>query len=502
MTRWLACLALVGSCVGATYNLTGAVQPAIGSTTAPPDALLQITFDQRPSIGNGYLRVYNTAGQPVDTVNVLFDVDNLGPKAATTVRSVNYLPTTIENATVTFQLHCAVLSYNENYYVTLDRAVIVNASIRGVPFDGIDHNVWSFTTRQAHPTGDRVVVSRNNPPAADFQTVQGALNYAMGQPDVQTTVALQPGVYREMLYVHGTSNLTLQGDDGDNAAVQIAYDNHDGLNPGSGAGGPRFNKSSGGAPMGGRAVLLADGGADLLALTSLTVRNAHIRNGSGDQAEAVIFQGNRLAARRCVFLSEQDTLELNGFSWFHECHVSGNVDFVWGGNEVTLFESCIIESVGVSNNPTDGGYCLQARTSSLTSKGFVYLNCSLTKGPAPGGAHQYPPVGAVYLARSAGKPVYFDNAAYVNCKMDDHINPKGWAGTGIGGQATPNPAVASAAAGWREYGTTDLQGVPLDLSHRYPNESYILTTEEFENGFSNRAQIFAAFNGGQGWNPQ
>ncbi|HEX5125586.1 MAG TPA: hypothetical protein VFW00_02490, partial [Rhodocyclaceae bacterium] len=72
----------------------------------------------------------------------------------------------------------------------------------------------------------------------------------------------------------------------------------------------------------------------------------------------------------------------------------------------------------------------------------------------------------------------------------------GWA-YNTNGQPIPNPATASAASGWREFGSMDLSGAPLNTSSRVGG--YTLTPTEYANGFSTRAQIFSGFNGG--WNP-
>jgi hypothetical protein len=60
--------------------------------------------------------------------------------------------------------------------------------------------------------------------------------------------------------------------------------------------------------------------------------------------------------------------------------------------------------------------------------------------------------------------------------------------------------VATAASGWREFGTRTLSGAAVSLAARIGG--HVLTTSEVAAGFSNRAQIFAAFGGGAGWNPQ
>jgi len=93
-----------------------------------------------------------------------------------------------------------------------------------------------------------------------------------------------------------------------------------------------------------------------------------------------------------------------------------------------------------------GGYVVQARTVTAADKGFVFLNSMLTHGPGPGPLAGDVPTGAAaatYLARSPGGTASFDNIAYVNCQMDNHVIPIGWA-YNINGQPPPNPAVPTA----------------------------------------------------------
>jgi pectin methylesterase-like acyl-CoA thioesterase len=225
---------------------------------------------------------------------------------------------------------------------------------------------------------------------------------------------------------------------------------------------------------------------------------------ASSQAETLYFNNDagRLIARNATFLSEQDTVQLKGYAWFFNTLVAGNVDFIWGNNRVALFENSEIRSVGDTTSTTSGGYLVQARTVTAADKGFVFLNSRLTHGPGPGPAAGDVPTGAnaaTYLARGPGLLTSFDNVAFVNCQMDNHVIPIGWA-YNVNGQPASNPAVPSAASGWREFGTTDLAGAPLDLATRLGG--YVLTADEFAAGFSSRAQIFAAFGGGAGWNPQ
>ena len=55
-------------------------------------------------------------------------------------------------------------------------------------------------------------------------------------------------------------------------------------------------------------------------------------------------------------------------------------------------------------------------------------------------------------------------------------------------------------SGWREYGSTTLAGVPIDLRLRVGG--YALTDAEVAARFATRAKVFAGYGGGAGWNPQ
>ena len=355
---------------------------------------------------------------------------------------------------------------------------------------------WRFTTRAAAPTGSVVSVDDDGP--ADFRTIQGAINYVvktLGKSE-PATIEVHNGSYPELLYLRGKDNLTIKGESRDGVIIETT--NNESLNSGTGA---SEVPGGSGTPVGGRSLMLVEA-ADLLTLDTLTMRNTTIRSASiPGQAEVIYFNSDaRLVAKNASFFSEQDTLNLKGYAWFWHTLVAGNVDFIWGGSKVALFEESEIRSVGDSANASSGGYVLQARVTSASDKGYVFLNSSLTHGPGPGALHSDVSAGATYLARSPGGTTTYDNIAFINTKMDSHIAPAGWAGLGVNGQPAPNPTVPTALSGWREFGTMDLNGTPVSLATRVGG--YVLTADEVAAGFSNRAAIFAAFNGGAGWNPQ
>jgi len=479
-----------------TYLLNGAAAPAAALGQAPVDAVLRLTFDSPPTLGaSGTIRIFRKSDDAlVDVIRTTGETDELGYPGQAAIRKVNTMPVTFAGNTVTIRPHSGKLAYGTEYYVAIANGVFNGASLAGTPFVGIGKlGDWSFSTRAAPPAGPDLVVGADG----DFGTVQGALNFLMQNVAKATpaTVTIRNGIYRELLYLRGKDNVTLRGESRDGAVIQ--YTNHDTLN--AGTGGSQAPGSAG--TSGGRSVFLVEA-SDMLSIETLTLRNTTLRSPSiSAQAETIYFNNDagRLVARETNFFSEQDTLHLKGWSWFYRSLVAGNVDFIWGSSKAALFEESEIRSVGDTSNAASGGYILQARVGAATDMGYVFLNSRLTHGPGPGPLQGDVPNGATWLARSAGSATAWDNIAFINCRMDKHVAPAGWAGAGVNGQPAPNPAAPNAASGWREYGSTDLAGNPLNLAARVGG--YQLSASDVAAGLATRAQIFAGFNGGSGWNP-
>ena len=484
----------IGIRAGAVMTLGGAVSPEPGARRVPYDTPLRLRFDQPPVLGTaGVIRVLRKRDNALaDTIRVADEFDLLGYEGQEYRRAVRRQPIAIEGRNAVIHLHSARLQPGEEYVVTIDNGVFEGA-LNGQLFQGIGKEQgWTFRTRPAVPARPALTVDDDG--EADFRTVQGALNHVMRQPQSArpVTIAIRDGRYQELLYLRGRNAVTLRGQSRDGVVIDAV--NSDGINPGSGA----AQAADAPAINGGRALFLAED-ADLLALDTLTLRNSALRaSPTGGQAEALFFSSEgRLTVKNASLYSEQDTVQVKGYAWFYRSLIAGNVDYVWGNNRAALFEDSELRTVGDSGNPNGGGYVLQARTVGRQDKGFVFLNSRLTRGRGPTGNSV--PDGATWLARSAGYETSWDNVAFINCRMDAHIAPAGWAGKGVGRQPAPNPAQATAAAGWREYGTMDLNGKPLDLSAR--RHVRLLTAEEAAKEFGSRAAVFAGFGGGSGWNP-
>jgi pectate lyase/pectin methylesterase-like acyl-CoA thioesterase len=482
-----------------TYPLDHATYPAVLADAEPVDAPLRLVFDKPPVLGSGgSIRVFRKADDAlVDVVRLSGETDVIGHAGQAQVRKVNTLPVTIDGNTATIRLHSNKLEYGTEYYVAISDGVFTGTTLGGVPFAGIGRlGGWSFTTRDSAPAGDTVTVDDDG--IADFRTVQGALNHAMqhfAKAD-PVTIRVKNGVYQELLYLRGKDNVSIIGESRD--GVVIRYTNNDSLNAGTGA----SQGASTSGVRGGRAIMLVEA-VDRLTLDSLTFNNTTLRSPAiSAQAETLYFNsdGGRLVARNAAFHSEQDTLNLKGWSWFYRTLVAGNVDFIWGSSRAALFEESEIRSVGDTTSATSGGYVLQARVPTATDKGFVFLNSTLTHGPGPGPLHGDVPAGATYLARSPGGTSSWDNIAFINCRMDRHVAVVGWAGAGVNNQPAPNPVQPDAVSGWREYGTSDLAGTPLDLASRVGG--FQLSAADVEEGFASRAKVFAGFGNGAGWDPQ
>lgn len=503
---------------GNVADVAGTRSPAANETGVPNDTRLSLSFDAAPTIGtSGKVNVYrvsddvlvdsidlSNAPSSTDTQTVLsrtnLEIDALGlgamPDGATFARYVWYRPVSVKGSTASVKLHSNKLDFGTSYYVTMDAAVLVG-TIKGAAFAGISKaDGWKFTTRAA-PASFTTVSVDDTGTTADFRTLQGALNWVMkncstnspatnGCNTVATpkTITLANGSYPELNILRKVSNLTIVGESRDGAVVGDV--NFESLNAGSGASAASAGTalSTSGKTLGhrvlggGRASFLVET-ADLLTLQNFTLQNPHVRSTSWDnQAETLYFNTSttaaaaRFIARQMNFLSQQDTLQLKGYNWIYQSLVAGNVDFIWGNVMASLFEECEIRSV-VDTASSSPGYILQSRATP-GDKGFVFLNSTLTAEPG---------VSQAYLARSGGTTAttYIDHIAFVNTKMGSHILPVGWcvgtgtSKTGVGtGSCGSNPppwagtadGAATDAVGWREFGSTDLGGSPLDVSAR------------------------------------
>lgn len=459
--------------------------PSHNANEVNPDSRLRITFDNTPSIQSGEVQIFDAATNSlVDSLNVQKDTDTLGYSGQANARVLNRVPVQVVGNSILISPHSNRLQYGKRYSVVIGNGVF-NGTLAGRSFTGFSAGQWQFATKASGPSGASISVDDEG--AADFGSIQGALNYVMKNLPGSTaaTINVRNGTYPEPLYLRDKSNLRILGESRDGTLVRFA--NYEGLNSGTN----------------GRPLFLIQGG-DLISLENITLFNTHQRAfaASGSQAEALYFGSDtgRFIAKNAAFISEQDTVQLRGYSWFYNSLIAGNVDFIWGSARVALFENSELRSLGDSQgggSSTSGGYVLQARVTSTSYPGFVFLNSKFTRAPGPAGNNIGS--GRTYLARSgfSSGANNLDSFAFINCAMDAHIAPVGWFSES---GKTRNPLKGTASYGFREYGTVNLSGARVDLSSR--DGAYILSQAEYNQGYASRSQLFASFNNGQGWNPQ
>lgn len=530
----------------AATTLAGVV-PATGETAAYKDTLLKLTFDAAPVVtGLGKIRVYRSDGTLVDTIdtspNVVAaggetqvaigaantEIDKIGNGVAslTQYRYTYYRPIRISGNTATIKLHDGVLAYDTSYYVQIDQSVF-NGPFGGAGrFPGVSGaTAWTFKTRAAPSSTTSLVVDDDG--AADFRSVQGALDYVMATGCLSCpgaaaakTITVKNGVYDEQLFLRNVSNLTIAGESRAGTVVQTS--NWEAFNPGTGGSrataNTTFTNIGGVATLGnrlslggGRALLLVEGG-DVLKLTNFTMTNTHAKDATqNSQSEVIYYNSATLTGSRFIgadmnFIGTQDTLQMKGWVWIYNSLIAGDVDFLWGYPFAELIENSELRTVFDPSAPTSGGYLFQAR-SAKGYPGFVVLGGSLT---AASGV----PAGSAYLARSSGvtqaqgycqTPLavgggsagnanqYCDAVAFLGVRMGDHVATAGWFINPV-----PN-LLPTAREGWRESGSLTAGGTPLPLAGR---ETRYAASNADLTGLNTRAKVFAQWNGNAGWNPQ
>lgn len=471
-------------------SILDSVYPPRNSSVSA-DTLLRLSFEQDIQLADaGAVRIYQLEnGKPttlIDEIKAGPEIDAFGSLRDNKYRSLNRHLIWSDGNTLLIKPHSAKLKPGKQYQVRVSSG-LVRYSNAVTPFLGIGADAdWRFSVKPAPVANTVMHVAADG--TADFVTLQGALDFVMRTPDASKVekIKLAAGVYHEPLYLYGVNNLTIEGAGASQS--QIEFTNYESLNSGLGLG---FSVLPGHS-AGGRSVFMVEDVAQLV-LKQLSVKNLHQRReGVRNQAETLYFNSSgKLVVTDSAFVSEQDTLMLKGLSYFYRCLIAGNVDFIWGQNYLSLFEQNEIRSVGNSvkypgSEYAEGSYILQARTISEDAPGFIFINNRFTSAPGPTGNRIRP--GSTFIARSAGRDMYVDNVLMLNNQLDNHISPQGWAGP-VDQEPLANPAKPGVHAGWREYGSVNLQGKAVDLSAR----KYGRVLREQELPFKNSQDILQRY---------
>lgn len=298
---------------------------------------------------------------------------------------------------------------------------------------GVLQDGGSDTPSDCNEVTDQRVIAVAKSGAADFATVQQAIDSVPRANTMPTVIRIAPGTYTEKLRVDRPA-ITLCGQKGQEKSTILAY--------GDGADTPK--------PDGG--TLGTSGSASVnLSASDVSVENLTISNtrGAGIQAVALLVTGERVQFKNARFLGHQDTLYVkSGSQYFKDCYVEGTVDYIFGA-ATAVFDTCTVHSVG------GGSAVVAPNTDRATPFGIVFLGGNLTAATSVKASSQN-------LGRNWGA---YGMTTFLGTDLGAHITDVGWIKMGENTLAT---------ARFAECQTT---GAGAKTASRAP-ESKQLTNEE------------------------
>lgn len=311
----------------------------------------------------------------------------------------------------------------------------------------------------------KVTMSGPDSKSQEFDTIQSALNAISGEGEYK--IQLPEGTYEEVLYYKGPATVILSGnsDAKYGEKVVIAKDNSGDLGRIKIAGSAQKN----------RCLFEFDGTGNLI-LENLTLHNTFVRGsvkGSNTQAETLGFDSTGyVAAYNCSFKSHQDTLRTTGKTWFYNCYVEGDTDFIWMevSAKVALFEKCEIYSCYDEKHKAHTSYIGAPRMAMgpVAGKGLVIFNSKISADERQ----------TTYLGRSPWSSGYYSQIAYVNSKLSG-ITAEAWYNKPL-----MAPGVKRTTIGWK-LDEKSAKSMKLDTENR----DDILSKDEVKAEFAGRDAI-------------
>lgn len=420
--------------------------PKNGQEDVNPDTQLRLTFPSPPSIGNfGLIRVYDVESRDlVDSLNLSIPISpspygNGSTKANYTDKTeyqtnviggmdFYFFPIIVRDNTATIYLHNNRLEYNKTYSVTIDPEVLklYNGSYRNETsrFEGFQSNsTWRFRTKGAGPSRDTTPVTVSADGTADFTTVQGALDWAPANPSTPTTIHIRDGNYEELIFFQYKTNLIIRGSSTN--ATRIGYPNNSAFNP------PNRQGPS-------RRPAFSFRGVSDVQLSNFTITNYY-----RGQAEALLIDGMRVVLDHMRLNGSGDALTTYGTAYISNTTLYGDGDTILGYGGVFWENSTVVTTAGA----------LSWTRTSQNTHGNVFVNCTLISLRGNSTFARLPD-------NSGG---VLDNWPYAEMVLID-TRTKGIAPVGWG--PVQGPPFDSRHVRFWEYGTTGLEGRPVDNGER------------------------------------
>lgn len=267
---------------------------------------------------------------------------------------------------------------------------------------------------------------------ASLKKIKEMVSTGAIQKTAPVHLTLEAGVYREVVHYNLSNPIVIESVPSakpEDCIVQA--DNCEAFNKG----------------LENRGVFIIGPNATNVTLKKFSIINTHNKSASAeaapsDTAEALIFNNTTgtLFAENMKLDGKQGTLYVKGYSWFLNCSISGDYEFISGEVDTALFENCLIHLKEDTRGDFTG---FVVKSSALNSKPGLIFNCCTFSADKRKKVKLY-----VYKTEgkgSADAPKYWDNAAFISCifseffdeelvwddDMTRNIFPRGNAKTGI-----------------------------------------------------------------------
>ncbi|MCO5609506.1 hypothetical protein L7F22_063734 [Adiantum nelumboides] len=233
--------------------------------------------------------------------------------------------------------------------------------------------------------------------AADFTSIQAAIDSVPDSNTVPTLIHIFPGIYEERVVVPSTKSfITLQG-----SGMNLTF--------------VQWHLKASDTDEHGMELTAYNTASVTVYASNFVAKGITFKNTlpppppgiEGRQAAAFRISGDMAAFYECGFVGGQDTLcDDQGRHYFENCFIQGSIDFVFG-NARSLYNRCELNSIAQSY----GSVAAQDRQSLDDNTGFVFVNCKITGS------------GPIYLGRAMGP---FSRIIFAYSQFDNIVDPRGW----------------------------------------------------------------------------
>ena len=321
-------------------------------------------------------------------------------------------------------------------------------------------------------------VSSKNPAAltAALKKIKEMSSSGSISKDSAIHIILEPGIYRESVRYNLSNPLVIESFPGTKAEdCVIKADNCESYNKG----------------LINRGVFVFGSNSTKVILKNFTIENAHVKtieegDSFADSAEALVWSNTAgtLTCSGMRITGRQNTLYVKGITFFSECVISGDKDFIYGESELAYFEECELYLLEDTFGEKDS--CVVNSQSVAGKSGFVFKNCKFT-GDRKNKS-------TAYVIRTDGKGSStslkdWDNVALINCIIEDWYSPEMVFDDDMNLKIFPR---GNAKNGIREYGTKIIEkGGKLTVADtaRRNVMSYTLTDEDSYRFYASRFLI-------------